>query len=129
MPIFVDADAVAEAIMNLIGNAIKYSPDNKVLKIVVRRNRDRILCAVQDKGQGISAESIPYLFDRFYRDPGSSTSVRGVGLGLSLVKHIMEEHGGGVDVASAPGKGSTFTVWFPLHPQGGAKKYSQISRM
>lgn len=114
LPLHADPDAVAEAVMNLIDNAIKFSPKKKFVKISLSRERDRVLCSVQDKGNGISPEALPHIFERFYRDPVSSASVQGVGLGLPLVKCIMDEHGGGVDVSSTPRKGSTFTLWFSV---------------
>ena len=115
MPVRSDPDAVAGALMNLIANAIKFSSTKKYLKLSLSRKGDRVVCAVQDKGYGISPAALPHIFERFYRDPASSASVQGVGLGLPLVKHIMDEHGGRVDVSSTPGKGSTFSLWFPVH--------------
>lgn len=112
-----DPDAVAEAIMNLIDNAIKFSTATRFLKLSLGRAGSRVRCTVQDRGRGISAEALPHLFERFYRDPASSESVQGVGLGLPLVKRIMTEHGGSVEVTSTPGKGSTFTLWFALYSQ------------
>jgi signal transduction histidine kinase len=117
LPLHADADAVAEAIINLVDNAIKFSGKKKILTILLRQKAGRVLCSVQDKGCGISPEALPHLFERFYRDPASSAHVQGVGLGLPLVKQIMGTHGGGVEVSSTPGKGSRFTLWFPYAEQ------------
>jgi signal transduction histidine kinase len=110
-----DADAVADAIINLIGNAIKYSAEKKWLSVRVFRLRGQGACSVEDRGVGISADAIPRLFDKFYRDPGQSGRVKGVGLGLSVVKHVMDAHGGTIDVTSRPGRGTKFVLSFPLH--------------
>ena len=73
-----------------------------------------VLCRVDDHGDGISKEALPHLFEKFYREPSHGGAVQGVGLGLSLVRHIMDEHGGRVDVRSVQGKGSSFTLFFPV---------------
>ena len=112
--IHADADAVAQAIINLVANAIKYSTRKKFLRVDLAKKKGWALCRVTDHGSGISQEAIPHIFEQFYRDPSHSGVVRGVGLGLPLVKHIMDAHNGKVEVRSAAGKGSVFTLFFPL---------------
>jgi len=118
-----DADARAlineslleQAIVNLVNNAIKYSPDNtNVLVISESLGRDVVL-SVKDEGRGIAPEHLSRIFERFYRtDKARSRAMGGTGLGLSIVKHIAEAHGGRVSVESVIGQGSTFQI----HLQG-----------
>ena len=108
-----DRDAVSQAIVNLVANSIKYSAKKKIIVVEVGKKGRTVLCRVTDSGIGISKEAIPHLFEKFYREPSHSGPVEGVGLGLSLVKHIMDEHKGRVTVRSTPGKGSSFTLVFP----------------
>lgn len=108
-----DADAVAQAIINLVGNSIKYSTKRRLISVRVSIKKKWALCSVTDRGDGISKEAIPHLFQKFYREPTHSAAVQGVGLGLPLVKHIMEAHDGRVEVRSEPGRGSVFTIFFP----------------
>ena len=116
--IHADPDAVREAVLNLLTNAMKYSGDSRKIRLAVGRSAKTIQCSVQDYGRGIPPEVMSRLFERFYRDPSLPRRVQGVGLGLSVVKHIMDAHGGKIDVRSAPGKGSTFTLVFPTPPSG-----------
>jgi signal transduction histidine kinase len=114
LPIRADPDAVAQAIINLIGNSIKYSCGKKYLHLSIARNGTFAVCHIQDRGRGISPGAIPHLFEKFYRDPLHSSHVQGIGLGLPLVKHIMDAHGGSIDVTSTVGKGSVFSLSFPF---------------
>ena len=109
-----DRDAVSQAIVNLVTNSIKYSAKHKIIIVEVEKKGRITLCRVTDRGIGISKEAIPHLFEKFYREPSHSVPVEGVGLGLSLVKHIMDEHKGQIKVESTLGKGSSFTLVFPL---------------
>jgi signal transduction histidine kinase len=109
-----DPDAVAEVIINLVSNAIKYSGEKKAVKIGVRSKGNWVECTVEDRGIGIAEESIPHIFEKFYRAPGASKKAHGVGLGLSVVKHIMDAHHGVISVLSRPGHGSIFTLQFPV---------------
>ncbi len=115
-PAVVDRDAVAQALMNLLDNAVKYS-EHAVKKEVVVRVSERgrsIDISVTDHGIGIAPEEQKKIFEKFYRvSTGLVHDVKGSGLGLSLVKHIAEAHRGTVSVESAPGRGSTFTVSLP----------------
>jgi signal transduction histidine kinase len=113
--IYADADAVTDAIINLIGNSIKYSAERKWLAVKVFRITGQGKCSVEDHGVGISAEAIPHLFEKFYREPGQSSRVKGVGLGLSVVKHVMDAHGGTLEVTSVPGRGTKIVLSFPLY--------------
>lgn len=102
-----------QALVNLIDNAVKYSPEHTAVRITAQRRGDEAVIAVADQGRGIEAEHLPRIFERFYRtDRARSRQLGGTGLGLSIVKHIAESLGGRADVSSVLGRGSTFTLTF-----------------
>jgi two-component system phosphate regulon sensor histidine kinase PhoR len=110
-----DADAVTEAIINLLDNAIKYGGTAKYCAVRTVVQPGAMVVEVEDRGIGIAVEHQKKIFDVFYRVPaGLVHETKGSGLGLSLVRHIMTAHGGTVEVKSDPGKGSTFRLVFPL---------------
>lgn len=110
-----DKESVMEAIINLLDNAIKYSPDVKDITLSTATDGKWVVVAVSDKGVGIEEKKIRQIFDKFYRvTQGDIYNTQGAGLGLSIVKHIMEAHGGQITVESKPGKGSTFKLMFPI---------------
>ncbi len=114
-PLKGDKEAISEAIINLIDNAIKYSGDKKQLDIKLGSNDQNVYISVKDYGIGISSEHQKEVFDQFYRVPSNNVhNTKGSGLGLTLVKHIMDAHHGQVQLESAPGKGSTFILNFPI---------------
>jgi len=103
-----------QAILNLVDNAVKYSPEGKVIAIGVAKNKAFIDIIVQDNGCGIDQEHLPQIFNRFYRvDRSRSRNQGGTGLGLAIVKHIVQYHNGKIDVRSAKEKGSTFKISIP----------------
>jgi signal transduction histidine kinase len=111
----VDPAAIQEALINVLSNAIKYNRDPKRVIIRIQRDRFGARISVQDFGAGISAEDMPQLFEPFFRSPEMHIQRQGgVGLGLSLVQHIMIAHGGAIDVQSIPGRGSTFSLILPM---------------
>ena len=110
----VDPARIRQALGNLVGNAVKFTPSGGSVGVSVRRSGRWIELAVADNGQGIAAEHLPHLFNRFYRaDPSRSRSTGGSGLGLAITKHLAEAHGGAVGVTSTVGTGSTFTIRLP----------------
>mgnify|MGYP006291258339 CR=1 FL=1 len=103
-----------QAVVNLLDNAIKYSPAGTTVRIECRRSVGEVILTVRDEGVGIESEHLPRLFERFYRtDRARSRSQGGTGLGLSIVKHIANAHGGRVDVESEFGVGSAFHIYVP----------------
>jgi signal transduction histidine kinase len=111
----IDPEAIEQALLNLVNNAIKYSPDQKYIRLEVRRDGERILIAVRDEGIGVAKADQKRIFEKFYRAENTLVhTTKGSGLGLALVQHIMEAHGGSVELESAPGVGSTFTLVLPL---------------
>ncbi len=114
LPIDADPDAIHLALTNLIGNSIKYYGRKRFIRVSLKSVALKAICDVHDQGRGIPSDAIPHLFERYYRGAKEKYEKRGVGLGLSLVKHIMDAHDGKVKVKSKPGKGSTFTLMFPL---------------
>jgi signal transduction histidine kinase len=111
----IDADAVGQALANLIDNAIKYSEARKVLAVAATVRDGGLALDVVDQGIGIPREEQARIFDKFYRVGRSETQGRrGSGVGLALVRHVAEAHGGRVTVESRPGHGSRFTLWLPL---------------
>jgi signal transduction histidine kinase len=111
-------EALSQAVINLLNNAIKYSSEQKSIKVSVRRELDRVLLSVSDRGIGIPRSEHRRIFEKFYRVETSLVhTTKGSGLGLALVQHITEAHGGRVELASAPGEGSTFTLSLPVPPE------------
>jgi two-component system phosphate regulon sensor histidine kinase PhoR len=110
-----DQEALTEIIINLIDNAIKYSADKKRLEFVIHENGGMGCLSIRDFGIGISAADQKHIFDKFYRvSTGNLAKGQGTGLGLSLVKQLMEQLHGTISVSSEPGGGSTFTISLPL---------------
>lgn len=108
----VDPDRMGQALANLLDNAVKYSPRGGRITLEALRQGEEIVVNVRDTGIGIPGEALPRIWDRLYRaDP--SRSKAGLGLGLSQVKAIIEAHGGRIEVASEPGKGSIFSIHLP----------------
>ena len=109
-----DSEALGQALLNLVNNAIKYSRETRSLALAVRGAGDKVLISVTDRGIGVPKAEQRKIFEKFYRGEASLVhETKGSGLGLSLVEHIMEAHGGSVEIESAPGKGSTFTLVLP----------------
>lgn len=110
-----DRESVSEAIINLLDNAVKYSRDEKEIRVRTLIDHEYVYVEVTDKGIGIDRYHQRDIFDQFYRAPtGDVHTTKGTGLGLTLVRKIMEAHHGKVSVESTPGKGSTFKLAFPL---------------
>ncbi|MEM6755827.1 MAG: ATP-binding protein [Planctomycetota bacterium] len=106
---------IEQALVNLIDNAIKYSPAETTVEVTAERQGDEAVISVADEGRGIEPEHLPRVFERFYRtDRSRSREMGGTGLGLSIVKHVAEAHGGHVGVDSVPGAGSVFRLHLRL---------------
>jgi two-component system phosphate regulon sensor histidine kinase PhoR len=111
----VNPPLIEQALINLIGNAVKYSPENKTVTVRAASEPEGVTLSVQDEGFGIESEHLDRLFERFYRvDKGRSRQEGGTGLGLAIVKHIAQAHGGNVSVESTFGKGSSFSIFIPV---------------
>jgi two-component system phosphate regulon sensor histidine kinase PhoR len=110
-----DALKIRQALRNLIGNAIKYTPEGGSVTLSVEHEADTVQIRVRDSGYGIPAADLPHIFNRFYRVRNNGhDDIEGNGLGLAIVKSIAEQHGGDVTVESEPGKGSCFSLTLPL---------------
>jgi signal transduction histidine kinase len=110
-----DPEALSQALLNLLNNAIKYSREERRILVFVRRDAESAKIGVTDRGIGVAREDRERIFEKFYRAEDSLVhETKGSGLGLSLVRHIMEAHGGSVAVESTPGAGSTFTLVIPI---------------
>lgn len=112
--VYADKNKIRQVIVNLISNAVKYSRENGEIELSCRQNADRAVFSVKDYGIGISETEKEFIFERFYRtDKSRSRKTGGVGIGLTIVKAIVDAHGGTVEVESKEGAGSTFTVSLP----------------
>jgi signal transduction histidine kinase len=112
--VYADPSGLQTILINLLDNAVKYTPDGGTVSVTGRDVPSGYEIAVADTGIGIPPEHQARIFERFYRvDKARDRATGGTGLGLSIVKHTAEAHGGKVSVRSTPGQGSTFTVFLP----------------
>lgn len=119
--LLVDADAIEQAVLNLLTNAMKYSGQARTIDLTVRHDGHDVVIDVTDRGIGIPAAEQPRIFEKFYRaSTPENHHIPGTGLGLTLVEHIVRGHGGSVRVRSTPGEGSTFSLVLPVNPDGPA---------
>ncbi|WP_299459410.1 HAMP domain-containing sensor histidine kinase [uncultured Gimesia sp.] len=115
LPVFVDKDMLGQAIINLLSNAVKYTPNGHEVRLRSRMEDASAVIEVRDTGLGIPENSLPHIFDRFYRVPENNRSASGTGLGLSLVHFIVTNvHNGSISVQSKVNEGTCFTVTIPL---------------
>ena len=113
--VLADQGQLEQVLLNLLDNAIKYTPDGGDIAIRARQEAKQVVIDVSDTGIGIPSKDLKRIFERFYRvDEGRSREQGGTGLGLAIVKHIVQLHGGEITVTSEAGKGSTFTVSLPI---------------
>ncbi|HEU5237458.1 MAG TPA: heavy metal sensor histidine kinase [Pyrinomonadaceae bacterium] len=111
-----DDDLLRRLVLNLLDNAVKYTPEGGEISVKLTQQNGTALMIVSDSGIGIPQKDLPHVFDRFYRvDKARSRALGGAGLGLSIADWIVKAHGGELSVQSAPGKGSAFTVELPLN--------------
>lgn len=112
--VLMNRESIERAVINLINNAIKYTPNGGQVEVIVRKtDENEVQVSVKDNGIGIPEECIESIFDRFYRVEKKVHTIKGTGLGLTIVKNIIEKHGGRVGVESQIGMGSTFSMYLP----------------
>ncbi len=119
--VYVDPSRITQVIGNLLSNAIKYTPDEGRAWVGARSDTEFVYIDVHDTGIGIPESAIPTLFDKFTRVPGEGEKQEGTGLGLYIVRKLVEAHGGEISVKSKSGEGSTFTFSVPLQMNGGSE--------
>jgi signal transduction histidine kinase len=111
----VDEEAAGQALHNILDNAVKFSPGERKIDVEIRNTRGRVEISVQDHGIGIPESERKRIFEKFYRGrQADSVSPTGTGLGLALVKHIMDAHGGNIVIQSRPGEGSRVSLVLPV---------------
>jgi heavy metal sensor kinase len=121
-----DRARLKQVVVNLLDNAIKYTPNGGAIHLGVTRKNGHAVLDVTDNGIGIPAEALPHVFERFFRvDKARSRDEGGAGLGLSIVKSICTAHGAAVEVESTPGRGSHFRIKLPLAESGAPTKENQ----
>ena len=114
-PVFADPERLGQILHNLLDNAMQYTPEGGEIVITARRQEEFIEIQVQDTGSGISAEHLPYIFERFYRaDQSRSRATGGAGLGLTIVKQLVEAQGGQISASSQAGQGTTISFSLPI---------------
>lgn len=129
-----DEAALSRSIQNLLTNAMKYSGDNRVIEVQAKNltsnKSSEVLVTISDTGLGIAADELPHIFEPFYRgSEATAAQIHGNGLGLSLVKNIVEAHSGKIDVNSVQGKGSTFMIYLPAAKSAGEAQGIEVELM
>ncbi len=116
-PIYADNERIGQVLRNLLSNAITHTPKHGTVSVTAHQRENSVAIEIENSGQGIAPEHLPYVFERFYRIDGSRTrSTGGSGLGLAIVKHIVTAHGGTIEAESIPGKTTRFRFTMPINP-------------
>jgi signal transduction histidine kinase len=122
-PLWIDREAMGQVLTNLLSNAAKYGADGKWVRVRVEQVDDSVELSVADRGMGIAEDELHRVFDDFFRSGDPAVRKRkGTGIGLAIVRYIVEAHGGTIRVDSAPGQGATFTITLPLEPPEGLER-------
>jgi signal transduction histidine kinase len=108
-----DEGALTEALVNVVGNAVKYSREGGSVVVSAGRQDGMVVVSVTDSGVGIPVADLPRIFDAFYRGHAAESGVAGAGIGLALTRRIVEVHGGSISATSDPGRGSVFVIKLP----------------
>ncbi|MEZ4317957.1 MAG: HAMP domain-containing sensor histidine kinase [Myxococcota bacterium] len=125
-PVWLDREALGQVLTNLLSNAVKYGATGKWVGVRVEGTETGVDISVSDHGIGISADELPHVFDDFFRSTNPEVRrKKGTGIGLAIVRYIVEAHGGTISVESEAGEGTTFTLSFPLEPPEGAGGVTQ----
>ncbi|MPN19915.1 Alkaline phosphatase synthesis sensor protein PhoR [bioreactor metagenome] len=112
-----DRDKISQVMVNLVSNALKYTPAGGKVEVSATGSEGLAKITVKDSGEGIAKEDIPFIFERFYRaDKSRSRQTGGLGLGLTITKAIVDSHKGTIQVESEPGKGTVFILSLPKNP-------------
>ncbi|MEQ1501551.1 MAG: HAMP domain-containing sensor histidine kinase [Myxococcota bacterium] len=115
--VWIDRDAIGQVLTNLLSNALKYAPDGKWVRVRLHQTGDGVELSVADRGIGIGADEVPRVFDDFFRSTDPKVRrTKGTGIGLAIVRYIVEAHGGTIAVESTLGRGARFVVHLPLEP-------------
>lgn len=112
--VYLNQENIERVLINLLSNAIKYTPGNGTVKLIVKKDNDNILFQIIDNGIGIDEEHIPLIFERFYRVENKVHTIKGTGLGLTIVNKSIEQHGGKISVRSKLGEGTVFEFNLPI---------------
>jgi two-component system sensor histidine kinase KdpD len=113
-PVWFDPHVLGRVLRHLLENAARYTPIDSSIQLRSRRSLGKVEFFVEDNGPGIDAHDLPLIFEKFYRGKNRINTAKGSGMGLSITRALMAAHGGGIDVESSPGRGTTFRVWIPL---------------
>ena len=116
-----DPSLITQVLINLISNSLKYSPRGGDIKVTTAIKNKYLHCTISDQGIGMTKKELDKIFDKFYRVDSSNTAIEGSGLGMNIVKHIIEEHNGNIEVTSVPKKGTTVSFSLPVLNNSGRK--------
>lgn len=113
-PVWMDRMLIQRVLQHLLENAAAYSPRGEPITVSAATERDRLVFTVEDRGPGIHAEELPYIFEKYYRGKRQKGTSKGTGMGLAIVQAILKVHHGGIEAESRPGQGACFHFWIPL---------------